>query len=280
MSNWLLGIILGVVQGVSEWLPISSKTQVILASTILFGLDIKDAYALGLFLEAGTFIAATYYFRREVWGVLKALVGRGDEESRLLLKYLVVVTVLTAIVGVGIYVTALSSISGPVVGVPMIILGCVLLGDGAVIALARGRANPSKGLKDLSMRDLVIIGIVQGISALPGVSRSGVTVSAMLLLGINPKDSFRLSFLALIPASVGAAGVTVVFSGVDVGTAISTIGIEVIALAILVSIVIGLVFIRVLLRAAGSSRIVLLTVVLGVLAIASGVLSIATGVGG
>ena len=280
MTNWLLGVVLGVVQGVSEWLPVSSKTQIILASTFLFGLGIKDAYALGLFLEAGTFIAATFYFRREVWGVLKALVGKGDDEGRILLKYLVVVTALTAVVGVSIYLTALSSISGPVVGLPMIVLGCILLGDGVIIALARGKANPTKGLKDLSMRDIIVIGVVQGISALPGVSRSGVTVSAMLLLGINAEDSFRLSFLALIPASVGAAGVSVVFSGVDVGSAVSTIGVGVILLAIVVSAVIGLVFLRVLLRAAGSNRIVLLVVALGVLAIGSGVLTTLTGISG
>lgn len=280
MSNWLLGIFLGVVQGVSEWLPISSKTQVIIASTFLFGLGIKEAYALGLFLEAGTFIAATYYFRREVWNVLKAIVGKGDAEGRLLLKFLVVVTIFTAIVGVTIYVTALSSISGPVVGIPMIVLGCILIGDGLVIRFARGRALPTKSLVDLSMRDLVIIGIVQGIAALPGVSRSGVTVSAMLLLGINPRESFKLSFLALIPASVGAAGVSVVFSEVDIGAAVSAIGYPVILLAIAVSVAIGIVFIRVLLRAAGSQRIALLAFGLGVLAVLSGIASILSGVAG
>jgi undecaprenyl-diphosphatase len=280
LSNWLLGIVLGIVQGVSEWLPVSSKTQVIIASTFLFGLGIKEAYALGLFLEAGTFIAALSYFRKEVWGVLKSLVGKGDQEGRLLLKFLVVVTALTAVVGVAIYVTALSSISGPVVGIPMIVLGCILIGDAVVVRFARGRSIPTKGLADLKLRDLFIIGIVQGIAALPGVSRSGVTVSAMLLLGINAKDSFRLSFLALIPASVGAAGVSVLFSGVDIGAAISTIGYPVILLAIAVSVAIGVVFIRVLLRAAGSQRIVLLVLALGVLAILSGVTSILSGVAG
>ena len=279
MTNWLLGIVLGVVQGVSEWLPVSSKTQVIIASTFLFGLGIKDAYALGLFLEAGTFVAAVYYFRKEVWGVLKALVGRGDEESWVLLKFLVVVTLLTAVVGVAIYITALSAISGPVVGIPMILLGCILIGDGVVIVLARGRSNPTKRLGDLSMRDYIIIGIVQGISALPGVSRSGVTVSAMLLLGINPRDSFKLSFLALIPASVGAAGTSILFSGVDLGSALSTIGTSVILLAILVSIVIGIVFIRLLLRVAGSQRIALLAFALGILAVSSGVASFIVGQG-
>ena len=279
MSNWLLGIFLGIVQGVSEWLPVSSKTQVIIASTFLFNLGIKEAYALGLFLEAGTFIAALSYFRKEAWNVLKSAVGRGDQEGRLLLKYLVVVTALTAVVGVTIYVTALSSISGPVVGVPMIVLGCILIGDGLVIRFARGRALPTKGLADLKMRDFVIIGVVQGVAALPGVSRSGVTVSAMLLLGINARDSFKLSFLALIPASVGAAGVSVLFSEVDIGAAISAIGYPIILLAIAVSIAIGLVFIRVLLRAAGSQKIALLTFSLGVLAIFSGVASILVGAG-
>lgn len=275
-----MGLFLGLVQGVSEWLPVSSKTQVIIASTFLFGLGIKEAYALGLFLEAGTFVAALYYFRREVWKVLRALAGKGDEEGRLLLKFLVVVTLLTAVVGVAIYTTALSSISGPVVGLPMILLGCILIGDGLVVRFARSRRTPTKGLADLTLRDLVIIGVVQGISALPGVSRSGVTVSAMLLLGINPKDSFKLSFIALIPASVGAAGVSVLFSGVDIGAAVSTIGYPVILLAIAVSVVIGVVFIRLLLRAAGSQRIVLLTIGLGILAILSGVASILSGVGG
>jgi len=279
LSNWLLGIVLGVVQGVSEWLPISSKTQVIIASTFLFGLSFSEAYAFGLFLEAGTFIAATFYFRREVWGVLRALIGKGDEEGRRLLKFLVIVTAFTAIVGVVIYKFVSETLSGPVLGVPMIVLGSILIGDGVLISLAKGRFVPKKGLKDLGTKELVLLGIVQGIAALPGVSRSGATVSAMLLLGINLEDSFKLSFLALIPASVGAAGVTVLFSNLQLGEVVSIVGVPVILIAILLSIVIGVVFIRLLLRVAGSRRIALLTISLGVLAVFSGVASYLTGAG-
>jgi undecaprenyl-diphosphatase len=279
MSSWLLGIVLGIVQGVSEWLPVSSKTQVIIASTYLFGLTFNEAYALGLFLEAGTFIAASYYFRHEVWKVLLALVGKGDEEGRLLLKFLLVVTVFTGIVGVALYATV-QSVSGPALGLPMIVLGCILIGDGLLITFAKGRYVPTKGLRDLSMKELILLGIIQGISALPGVSRSGVTVSAMLLLGINPRDAFRLSFLALIPASIGAAGVTVLFSDVSVTGAIASVTPQVIVLAVIVSVVIGVAFIGLLLRVAGSRRIALLTFALGVLALASGVVSIATGISG
>jgi undecaprenyl-diphosphatase len=279
MSNWLLGVILGIVQGVSEWLPISSKTQVIIASNLMFGLSFTQGYALGLFLEAGTFIAATYYFRKEVWKVLKALVGKGDDEGRLLLKFLVIVTVFTAIVGVAIYATVSETIQGPVLGIPMIALGLVLIGDGVLISLAKGKYVPSKGLKDLSVRDLVVVGIVQGIAAFPGVSRSGATVSSMLLLGINPRDSFKLSFLALIPASLGAAGVTAILTHDQLSAAVTTVGIPVILLSILVTVAIGITFIRVLLRFAGSQRIALLTISLGALAIFSGVASILIGAG-
>ena len=279
MTNWLLGVILGIVQGISEWLPISSKTQVIIASNFLFGLSFTQGYALGLFLEAGTFIAATYYFRKEVWKVLRAIVGRGDDEGRTLLKFLVVVTAFTAVVGVVIYKTVSESYSGPVLGIPMIALGCVLLGDATLITLARSKYEPTKGIKDLSLKELVAIGLVQGIAAFPGVSRSGATVSAMLLLGINPKDSFRLSFIALIPAAIGAAGVTLFLSPDQISTAIDAAGLQVILLSIAVTVLVGVALIRLLLKAAGSKRIVLLTASLGVLAILSGVTSILAGAG-
>jgi undecaprenyl-diphosphatase len=279
LTNWLLGVILGFVQGVSEWLPISSKTQVILASNFLFGLTFSQAYALGLFLEAGTFIAALYYFRGQVWKVLKALVGRGDDEGRILLRFLVVVTLFTALVGVVIYRTVSETVSGPILGVPMIALGCVLIGDGALIRIARGRYIPTKRVGDLTLRDLVIVGLVQGVAALPGVSRSGVTVSAMLLLGINPRDSFRLSFLALIPASIGAAGVSVLLSPDQISAATSAAGIPVIVLSIILAVIIGIAFIRLLLRIAGSNRIALLAVALGIIAIFSGFASLLVGAG-
>ena len=279
MSNWLLGILLGIVQGVSEWLPISSKTQVIIVSNLMFGLSFSQGYALGLFLEAGTFIAALYYFRREVLQVLRALAGRGDDEGRLLLKFLIVVTISTAVIGVVIYKAVSESYSGPVLGIPMILLGCVLLGDAVLISLARSRFAPTRGLKDLSLREIIAIGIVQGVAAFPGVSRSGVTVSSMLLLGVNPRDSFRLSFIALIPASIGAAGVTLLLSPHQISTAVQAAGIPVILLSIIVTVFVGIALIRVLLRAAGSQKIALLTASLGILAILSGIASLLIGAG-
>jgi len=275
----LLGVLLGVVQGVSEWLPISSKTQVIVATSYFFGLKFQQGYALGLFLEGGTFIAAVVYFRSQVLGVLKSLVGRGTPEDRLLLKFLLIATSITAVLGVVIYKVVSETVTGPALGVPMIFLGCILIGDALLITVARRRPMPTKGLSDLGYREMAIIGFVQGLAAFPGVSRSGVTVSAMLLMGVKPKDSFRLSFLALIPASIGAAGVSVIVTKASVSSVVSTLTLPVLLTAVLVAVVVGIASIRTLLRVADSKRIALLTFVLGILAILSGISSIYFGIG-
>ncbi|MEZ0248879.1 MAG: undecaprenyl-diphosphate phosphatase [Thermoproteus sp.] len=277
--SWALdGLALGLVQGISEWLPISSKTQIMLVSTYLLGLSFGVAYSFGLFLEFATLAAAVIYFRREVWGVLKALALRGSEEDKLLLKYLVVVTLITGVVAAPIYLY-FSSLSGPVVGVPMILLGLVLMADGLLIYKSRERYTPRKGLADLNARDLILIGIAQGLAALPGVSRSGITVSAMLLLGLKPREAFRLSFLALIPAALGASVLPLLASKSKIASAISLATPQGIALAAVVATVVSIFLIDALLRLASSRRVVPLVLALGAIAIAGGVLGVFAGYG-
>lgn len=277
--NWAVdGLVLGLVQGVSEWLPISSKTQIMFASTYLLGLSFGAAYAFGLFLEFATLAAAVIYFRREVWGVLKALALRGSAEDRLLLKYLVVVTAVTAMVAAPIYLY-FSSISGSVVGLPMIALGLVLIADGLLIKTARERHTPTKGLTDLRIADLVLIGVAQGLAAFPGVSRSGITVSAMLLMGVRPRDAFRLSFLAFIPAALGASALPLLASRREVLTAASLVSPQGLAVAAVVATVVSLLLIDALLKLASSRRIVPLVVGLGAVAIAGGALGVLIGYG-
>lgn len=262
----------------SEWLPISSKTQIMFVSTYLLGLTFGAAYAFGLFLEFATLAAAVIYFRREVWGVLKALALRGTEEDKILLKYLVAVTLVTAVVALPIYLY-FSSLSGPVVGVPMIALGLILIADGLLIKAARGRHAPRKDLPSLGWKDLVIIGAAQGLAALPGVSRSGITISAMLLLGVKPRDAFRLSFLALIPAALGASALPLLVSRHKIEAAISLVSTGGIAVAAVVATVVSLLMISLLLRLASSEKVVPLVVGLGALAIIGGIVGVLTGYG-
>src|SRR5258708_12476764 len=92
--NELYAIILGLVQGISEWLPISSKTQILFASTLLFSLPLAVAYAFGLFMEIGSVGSAVVYFRRDIRSLFK---------DRRLVVYLIVVTVFTGLVGPPLY---------------------------------------------------------------------------------------------------------------------------------------------------------------------------------
>jgi len=274
----LIGAILGLVQGISEWLPISSKTQILLASTFLLHLNFSQAYALGLFMEGGTFIAAVIYFRKELVEVIEALLGKKEAEGRILLKYLIIVTVVTAIVAVPIY-KFVSSLSGPVIGLPMIVLGILLIADGIFIKISR-RNPQSREIKQLTTLDFILIGISQGISALPGVSRSGTTVSAMLFMNIKPDEAFRLSFFALILASIGATGVTVLFSRSQLTSVFSIFPPIYIAVGAVVSIIISLIFIDGLIKSARSGRITNIVLVLGIIAITGGVIGIYTGLSG
>lgn len=271
------GVMLGVVQGISEWLPVSSKTQVLIVSSLVLGLSFSEGYALGLFLEVGSFIAAVVYFRKEVLLILKSIVGRGTKEGVLLLKYLVVLTLITGVMGVVIYVSVSSLNLGSAIGVPMIILGCVLILDGVLITISRKRYTPKLTLETMKLKDLIVIGFAQGIAAFPGVSRSGITVSSMLLLGTDGKDAFRLSFLALIPASLGATAVTLLFSKQHLVSSITLLSPATLVVAIAVTAVVGLLTITWLLRVASTEKITTLVFALGVLAIIGGTLGILFG---
>ncbi|MDG6909408.1 MAG: undecaprenyl-diphosphate phosphatase [Nitrososphaerota archaeon] len=273
VSNWLFAIILGLVQGVSEWLPVSSKTQIILVSQNLLGLNFQQAYTFGLFLEIGTALAAIVYFRKEVWMLIRALVGKGNQQEWELFKFTLVATVATGLVAVPIYVSLDNVSGGYNIGLPMMILGVVLFIDAGVIMYSRSRYADDKNrraLDHLGVKEYVIIGVAQGLAALPGVSRSGTTTSTMLLLNVEAKEAFRLSFIIGILASAAASAVTLVFSRQNVAVGVSDLGTAGILISIGVAFVVSLLLIDSLLKVARKAKIVYLIVALGAIAIAGG----------
>jgi undecaprenyl-diphosphatase len=265
LVNILYSILLGLVQGVSEWLPISSKTQVLFASTLLFSLPISAAYAFGLFMEIGSLGSAVTYFRRDILSLL---------HDRRLFNYLLIVTIFTAVVGLPLYYVTekLLAENQYNIGVPMIILGVVLIGMGFYIRYSRSTARIG-GLEQMGIKNYVIVGIAQGIAALPGVSRSGMTVSTMLLMGVKPDQAFRLSYLAYIPASLGAFGVSLLLSRDQVNTAVQSVEPLGIAVAIVTAALVGILVISYLLKFAKRNSIWIVDVILGVIALVIGVVA-------
>jgi len=276
----LYSVIIGIIQGISYWIPISSKTQIIVSSTYLLKLTFQQAYTFGLFMEIGTIFAAVIYFRKELVGMLRVLLGSKNEASRSLLVYVVFVTLATGIVGAPLYIIA-DSVTGIAIGIPMLLIGIVLIADAGIIRYSRKKREKgvnSRKLGSLTFKDYVLIGVSQGIAALPGVSRSGITTSAMLLMNVEPDEAFRLSFLAGIFASIGAFGLSLVATKSNVATAIGGIGLAGLAVAIIVSTVVSLFLIDYLIKVAGKSKIVYVTTALGIIAMASGLLYLAFGI--
>jgi undecaprenyl-diphosphatase len=275
------GIILGIVQGVSEWLPISSKTQIIIVATYLLKLNFNQAYAFGLFMEIGTVFAAIIYFRKEVVSLIKVLFGKGNSESRPLFKFVLVSTIFTGIIGGTLYLVV-DSLQGTYnIGLPMLVLGVVLIGDALFIRYSRSKYKNNKNRKtvsQMSILDYAIVGIVQGIAALPGVSRSGTTTSALLLLDVETDEAFRLSFIDMILATTGAILLTLVASRASIVSSIAAIGIYGLLISIVVATVISLFFIGFLLNIAKKSSIVYLILALGIIALLGGILTAIYGV--
>jgi len=264
--NELYAIILGLVQGISEWLLISSKTQILFASTLLFSLPLAVAYAFGLFMEIGSVGSAVVYFRRDI----RSLFG-----DRRLVVYLVVVTLFTGLVGAPLYyLTDKVLTTSPYnIGIPMVLLGLVLIGIGFYIRYSRTKPRLVVGLEEMRLKNYVMIGIAQGIAALPGVSRSGMTVSTMLLMGVKPEQAFRLSYLAYIPASLGAFFVTLILSRSQVDTAIQVVEPTGVLIAIATAAVLGIIVISYLLKFAKTSRIYVIDFVLGAIALGVGIIA-------
>src|SRR5216684_4643331 len=148
----IYALLLGLVQGISEWLPISSKTQVLFASTLLFSLPLAVAYSYGLFMEIGSVGSAMVYFRRDIPMVFK---------DRKLLRYLIVVTAFTGIVGAPLYYLTdkVLSTSPYNIGIPMVLLGLVLIGTGFYIRYSRTKPRMFLGLPEMRMKNFIMIGI-------------------------------------------------------------------------------------------------------------------------
>ena len=125
----------------------------------------------------------------------------------------------------------------------------------------------------MKLKNYVAIGVAQGIAALPGVSRSGMTVSTMLMMGVKPEEAFRLSYLAYIPASIGAVGLTVLFSKQEVHAAIQSFDPVGILVAAIVATLTGLIVISYLLKFAKKNNIYVVDFVLGGIALAIGIIA-------
>lgn len=199
-------VVLGVVEGLTEFLPVSSTGHLTIAEGLL-GLDVDDpsVTAFTAVIQSGAIAAVLIYFAKDILRLGSAFFrhvgsarGRQDTEYRFALA-VVVGSLPIGVVGL----VFADVIKGPVLR-SLVTVGVALIAWSAVMVLAERRATQHRGEQDVTLRDAVLIGLVQCLALVPGVSRSGATISAGLLLGIDRVTATRMSFLLGIPALVGA----------------------------------------------------------------------------
>jgi undecaprenyl-diphosphatase len=200
--NTLQAFVLGAVQGIAEFLPISSSGHLILVPAFFKWQD--PGLAFDVFLHLGTLFAIFVYFFRDWWRVanagLQSILERriGYDRDRQTFWFLVVGSVPGALAGAVLNHAAEELFRAPLlVAVTMASLGFLLYWiDGKYPAL--------RNFEELKMKDAVIIGCAQAFAIVPGVSRSGSTMTAARLLGLNREASARFSFLLAFPITLGA----------------------------------------------------------------------------
>lgn len=201
VSGVLAALLAGIIQGVSEWLPVSSKTLLLLFF-IGFGLGASDSYLLGLFLNGATIAAASIYFRRELLRALAAFPKIYlHEDDAALLRFLLASLASTALVAVPLATLSMKALES---AAAIILVGGLLAVTG-IISWKRERFRGDSSNRGVGVLEGLIAGVAQGFSALPGISRSGITLFALLLMGYRPREALKLSFLMGIPATLGGS---------------------------------------------------------------------------
>jgi undecaprenyl-diphosphatase len=271
MTEWSVwvAIAIGVLQGVVEWLPISSEGGVSIALTAI-GVSPELAVQLSLFLHTGTGLAALAYYRGEVAEILRTLLGWDRRTDPFAAEtetatFLVIATAVSIAVAGAAYLTLLEAATELTGGAFIALIGGLLVLTGLLQRVAETAATDRT--RRLGLLDPVLVGAGQGLAVLPGVSRSGTTASVLLLRGHSGERSFRLSFLLSIPAAFGGGLLAVLEAG-----GVPTVSVPLAGVAVLTSAVVGYATIDLLMRVVRRLPFWQVCLGLGGLAIVGGVL--------
>lgn len=245
-------ILFGVIQGILEWLPVSSSGQLTIFYTKAFGLDPIYAYRLSLASHLGTTLSAIIYYRNTLARITR---------EKVWLKIMAIPTLTALPVGYLLY--------NYIVGVDPVLLeasiGLFLIITGVVLNLrSQGKV---RSIVKVRVRELILAGLLEGFSVVPGISRSAVTISALAIRGYRAIDSVKASFLMAIPVTL-IASLYEAFELMNTrSTAIDLAGFAIILVS---SFIAGLASIKFMMEIAGrlSSKVSLFLIILGLIILA------------
>ena len=206
----LQSVLMGIIQGLSEFLPISSSGHLVFTSNlykVFKGIEISHSNQeifLDIMLHLGTLIAVLIFFRKEIWAINKALINGFKEKNYNIENfktgiYIILGTFISVLVAY-----PLSNIAEKLVFKPEIV-GLLLIFTGFILFLSEFISKKQTNKKQIDLKSSIFIAIAQGLAALPGFSRSGLTIATGLLTGNDRTTAAKYSFLLSIPIIFGAS---------------------------------------------------------------------------
>jgi len=259
-------IFIGAIQGITEWLPISSKTAIMLYAIRVMGVDLPTAYLIALFMQGSTALAGIIFLKNDYLMSVKAMLGNRTEEGIRKAKFIVISLVITGVVGIPLML---------LVETVTVDIAILLYLTSLAFLVVAGVDYYRKSLGDraatsVTTLDSIVVGVHQGIAALPGLSRSAITTLGLLFRGFKTDESLRLSFLTGVPATIGATLISLVstFWGVPF-----SLEIEGILVAWATGIVVGFLCMRALVNFSAKMRVWQLSLIMGAITLGSALLN-------
>jgi len=231
-------ILLGIVEGLTEFLPVSSTGHLMLA-TVLFGYDDAMWKTFNIVIQLGAILAVIVHFWRTFWAVAAGLVKLEPVSLRFVRN--VLVAFLPAVV-IGL---ALKKYIDVLLGQPIVVGWALLLGGFAILAIERTvKPAPLSGVAELPLKKCIGVGFAQCLAMVPGVSRSGATIMGALAMGVDRRTAAEFSFFLAVPTMLGATTLELWDARHALAGGMGPVGWSEIAVGFIVAFVVALIVIK------------------------------------
>jgi undecaprenyl-diphosphatase len=238
MPILLIAVLLGIVEGVTEFLPVSSTGHLVLAGALL-GYNDSQWNAFNVIIQLGAILAIVVLYWRTFWAVLHGLLKRQPMSWRFV-RNVLIGFVPSAILGF----LLIDRIEALLLR-PALVAWALILGGVAILAIERlVKRTPIVGVAEMPLKTVIGIGIVQCLSMIPGVSRSGATIMGGLSLGVERRTAAEFSFFLAIPTMVGATTLELLKHREAIVSGASGVGFGTVAVGFVVSFLVAIVVVR------------------------------------
>jgi undecaprenyl-diphosphatase len=238
MPILLIAIILGIVEGVTEFLPVSSTGHLILATELL-GFDAAKWAAFNVIIQLGAILAIVVLYWRTFWAVIEGLL-RGRKESWLFVRNILIGFLPSAILGF-LLINKIEALLGNAI----IVAVAFIVGGIAILVIERLVKNtPTVGVAEMPLKTVIGVGLIQCLAMIPGVSRSGATIMGGLSLGVERRTAAEFSFFLAIPTMLGATTLELVKHHDTLMAGASGVGFTTVAVGFVVSFIVAIVVVR------------------------------------